>query len=1097
MNRLDELFSELGYDKDNGLFYLEDADTWRHKFPYRISRVLENIIKPYAFFTLCNGADRNDAGHPEPLNNPIILFFDCPDHEIERNIPKWTFSFSQAPVVVINRNDSLEIYHGYAFDDREREWLKKIDVDILEFSLANLITGRVWKKLYKKYFKDTHRVDKFLLRNIIDARRILIAEDSGGLPPRMANRLIGRSLFIRYLIDRRVDVGDGGYIDGDDRQQRQQSFEDLLGDKDKTYRFFNYITEKFNGDLFPLVERDTKGDIVYDEESTVLQEHLDVVRYLFSCASFFREKGSYKGYEVQRSLFRFYDFEVIPVELISNIYENFLGDSKKKENEWWTLGSRQAEIKSYYTPPFLVDYVLSQTVVPHLQERKTASCKVLDPACGSGIFLVEALRKIIEKEMQVNPVKVSDQRLWQLVQENIFGIDIDHDAIEITIFSLYITILDYKTPREIKNFRFEKLKDINLFGGPEADFFNEEHPFNRKFSSEVDLDFIIGNPPWGEVEISRYNDYIENRNKREKEKSQDRYMKLAIGNKEISQAFMVRVDDLIGSSRDTRCVLVVTGKNIYNTSRHIKTWRNYFLHKFFVTRLLELSSVNNKIVGGNKIFEAADQSPVVVSFYPAKEHEDTSNNIVEHIVARPNRFFNYFRTIVIGKHDYKRIVQKYFMESRGGYDWLWKVILHGNLLDFHFIKRLKEEFPTFGELIKRYDLEYRGGLKSIDNNIKPENRKSTETIKDWRYLEVYPDREFQPFWLNPTRTWAQKAAELALEQKIYENRRVGYLPDIYFFEGRKLLLKKGLLAGEDFKAVSAFSEDNLVFSSTVCSVKPSPGVSDTQRVDRILQNIVGVMNSKLFTYFILCSGSSVGIDRTRADFEEFFAFPIALNEKVAELTVDIQKMYRSLNANPLNNELNRQLKNRERELEETIMEAYHIDKQEEALIDYAIDIAIPVLKRGELREEATDIFNSLNLNNRDHKDYLAQYAGVFVEHFGKRFDEEGKYFVADIHVTSEFIGLHFRITKRSGAVDRIAFKADNDAVGMINKLGNLGLYLLSNDLYVQQDIRGFNENSFYVIKPNEKKLWHRAVAYADLSEFVEALVNSELKRHKK
>ncbi len=1115
MNRMDQLFKKLGYERSNGLFYLEDADKWMGKFPYRIGRVLKDIIRPYAFYSPFHGETSTDREHPEPLNNPIILFFNHPDQEVEQNIPRWTFSFSQAPIVIINRDDfePLEIYHGYHFDGREQPWLKKIDghdVNIEEdFSIINLCTGKTWDILYEKYFKNIPKVDKYLLKNIIDARRILIAKDTaGGISPRTANRLIGRLLFIRYLIDRDVSFESENYIRGETRNSRRSSFEDLLKNKEKTYRFFKAITEKFNGDLFPLIEEEG-GVIVYDEEKSVKQDHLDVMYDLFTCSKFFKEGRTWKGYSVQRSLFKFYDFEVIPVELISNIYENFLDKSETADIENKTLQelnkSKQKEIKAFYTPPFLVDYVLSQTVIPHLEKQETASCKVLDPACGSGIFLVETLRKIIEKEMQINPVltpdnkpMIPDKRLWELVRENIFGIDIDSDAIEIAIFSIYITILDYKTPKEIKSFHFERLKERNLFGGRSADFFNENHLFNDIFKNKINLDFIIGNPPWGDIKTSRYNEYINNRNENEKKENPGKHIKLKVSLNEISQAFMVRVSDFVSPGKKTKCVLVVTGKNLYN--KQAKTWRNYFLNMFHLTQILELSSVNNKIVGGNQIFESARQSAAVISYYPAENHEDTSKNVIRHITVRPNRFFNYFKTIVIEKHDVKKVLQKYFIESKGGYDWLWKILLHGNFLDFLFIKRLKEEknYQTFTQLMKDHNLIHKGGLKVKDNSIKQEKRKSTKQIEECDFLEVDSKKEFQPFQICPSQTWKQKAESLALKNEIYKDGKVAQLPDIHFFKGKKLIFKKGLLAAENFKGVAAFSDSDIVFTSTVCSVKPDIGGELTGEAEDILKTMAGLINSRFFTYFQLATSTSLGIDRTRADFDEFLAFPVILDKKIGQNVIEIQNLYNQLNKMQLpgkKKELTEKIRTLEEEIEKTILKIYDISERERALIDYAIDVSIPVLKRGEIRKgQNTNIFSPLNLNNQDHQHYLTQYADVFIDHFGQLFNEEEKYFIVDVHVTSSFIGFHFKITGKPDEDKRVSFKKEANVEDMVNKIGELGYHKSSKDLYVCQDIRGFKRTSFYVIKSNQKKSWHKAAAYADLSEFIEALVKAEIEK---
>lgn len=1096
---MEQLFQKLGYNRDNGLFFIDEAEEWMGKFPYRIGRVLRDIIRPDAFYSPFHGVKSTDPGHPEPLNNPIILFFDQPDENIVQNIPRWTFSFSQAPIVIINRDDSesLDIYHGYNFDSRTQTWLEKInneDIDILDFSILNLTTGKTWEKLYKKYFKNTPRVDKYLLKNISDARRILIAKDTGDLSPRTANRLIGRLLFLRYLIDRDVALEDNRFIKGENKTERQKSLEDLLLNKEKAYCFFKSITESFNGDLFPLLERDQNGIIVYDEEKNVEQKHLDVMRYLFTCSEFFKETGNWKGYMVQKSFFNFYDFKVIPVELISNIYENFLAESPAGKN--LKELSRQKEIKAYYTPPFLVDYVLSETVIPHLAKQEKASCKVLDPACGSGIFLVETLRKLIEKEMALTPKPwpgnkpvIPDRRLWELVQENIFGIDIDSDAVEITIFSIYITLLDYKNPKEIKSFRFNKIKNKNLFES--ADFFDENHPFNKIFKDEVHLDFIIGNPPWGSnVPGSKYNEYIVNRSNREKNDSKTGTGDLEISGNEISQAFMVRTSDLASPDKRTRCSFVVTGKNLYNTDA--AKWRNYFLNHFCISKVFELSAINNKNTGGAKVFEKAKQSAVVISFSHRQKDETPGDSLITHVTARANYYWNCFKTVIIEKQDVKKIRQKYFMETRGGYDWLWKVLLHGNMLDFHFIRRLKENCPTLAQVMDEYNLTFKGGLKPVDNSIKPENRKSTDDIINWKYLEINgskgPD-EFQQFILSPAKSFKEKLCQWVKTGRINADEKVAQLPDIYFFKGIKLLLKNGL--SPDFRAFAAVYDEDLVFTDSICSIKSKPGEPSID--DIYLHILAGLLNSDFFTYFVLITGSSAGIERTRANFVDFFNFPSIVDKQIGVLAEKIKKNYEEINSTfqtAGKKELINEIESLREEIENVIANRYGISEEEKSLIDYAINVSIPVFKR----QTRLKIFRALSMNIKEDRDYLQKYAEVFIDHFGQRFNTEEKYFVVDVHVTPSFIGFHFKISQKPVTEKRICFIDDRDLEGMINKIGELGYHKLSKDLYVRQDIRGFNKSSFYVIKTNQRKSWHKAVAYADLSEFIENLVKAEIEK---
>lgn len=1106
MNRIEQLFVQLGYTRENGLFYLDESENWLSKFPYRISKVLKEIIQPYAFYSVHHHGNEMSE-HPEPINNPIILFFNKPDKETVKNIPKWAFCFGQAPVVIINNDDHkpLDIYHGYKFASEQNYTLKTIDTDVDIFSLINLTLGKTWKSLFDKHFKNVPKVDEHLLNNIIDARRILIASDGLRLSPKIANRLIGRLLFIRYLIDRRVEFIDQNYLQGTDKAGKQSSLNDMIQSKEVLYNFFEYLNSKYSGDLFPLQEEafhEETGEIVviYNEKTEVNEEHLDVLYNLFSGSSFFKTGSSYKGYVVQKSLFMVYDFEIIPVELLSNIYENFIG--KEEENHNLLLDNikkkpKQFEIKAYYTPPFIVDYILSQTVEPFLQSKLNSDCKVLDPSCGSGIFLVETLRKIIEKEISCSSKKLTNERLWALVKNNIFGIDIDEDAIEITIFSIYITLLDYKSPKEIENFKFETLKHVNLFGGFEYDFFNEDAIFNDKFKTDVFLDFIIGNPPWGEVKMSSYEKYIINRKENKISStliSND--CKLEIGNKEISQAFLLRVSDF-AVNPDLKVGLVVTGKSLYNSQSTSKNWRQYFLSNFIVSQVLELSGVNNKIVGGNQIFEGAKMAPAIFFYQIAKSSEELLNNIVTHITVKPNRFFNYFRTIVIEKHDVKKILQKNFITKFDGYDWLWKVMLHGNVLDFYFMLRLKN-YQSIKDLMKKYNLDYKGGLK-IKDGIK---KNSTFEIRNFPFLNVESKKEFQPYSLSPSLTWNDTVKELIDKRKGTSSRNlieldgnVGYLPDLYYFIGEKLLVKKGLQAKEDFKAVAAYTDKNISFTATVCSIKTKIGHTPHINTSLALKSLAGVINSSFFTYYQLNTSSSAGIDRTRIDFDEITSAPAIENNKLAESVIQLQKKYAELNSSTFKDsnysDKENDIEKLKKHVDNLVYESFEVTDLEKSLIDYSTEISLPILKRTEeTGYGGKDIFRALSRDREIDVEYLTEYANIFISHFQHRFNSNQYFFYSNIFIAEDFIGFQFVVDTKPDGGQTIFFKETKDSE-IFNDIGGLGIHTVTRDLYIQQDVRGFSKNTFYIIKPNELKCWHVAVGHHDLIEFIDALAKAE------
>lgn len=168
------------------------------------------------------------------------------------------------------------------------------------------------------------------------------------------------------MIDRKIKIN----FDGTLRTWTNDEFCDLLDNPSQIQFFFSYLEhpEKgFNGDLFP---------ITAEEYQNITTQNYQVLKRLLKGDDI--EKG-------QPSLFDFYDFSIIPIEFISNVYELFIGQDSQEEEG------------AYYTPLFLVDYILKETVEKKINATNDCSCRVLDPACGSGIFLVETLRKIIEK----------------------------------------------------------------------------------------------------------------------------------------------------------------------------------------------------------------------------------------------------------------------------------------------------------------------------------------------------------------------------------------------------------------------------------------------------------------------------------------------------------------------------------------------------------------------------------------------------------------------------------------------------------------------------------------------------------------------------
>ncbi|HLP47342.1 MAG TPA: N-6 DNA methylase, partial [Candidatus Kapabacteria bacterium] len=350
-DKLTQLYRNLELSRDNGLIEVKGHTNWEKRIPeeialsFKIKKQLD-ILQPDAFYHF----------HEAPL----ILFYDNPADEDIPRIHRQVWCFNRTPVVFITRDTCIDVYNAFHYEDGS---LKKLNIDEADirtrFSFWELRSGNTWKWIEDTFFKGRikkYRVDKCLLNNIRSAVSKL---ENEGIPLKTANVIILRLIFIRYLIDRGVII-DEKFIEGNssEKERRKESFNHLIPDKERLYLFFDHLKERFNGNLFEM----------HGDEAMIKQVHLELLSMLF--------RGHLETGE--RFLFDVYDFSIIPIELISGIYESITDDNKRKENA------------AIYTPTFLVDFILRQTVEPYLEDNDAKACKVLDPACGSGIFLVEA-----------------------------------------------------------------------------------------------------------------------------------------------------------------------------------------------------------------------------------------------------------------------------------------------------------------------------------------------------------------------------------------------------------------------------------------------------------------------------------------------------------------------------------------------------------------------------------------------------------------------------------------------------------------------------------------------------------------------------------
>lgn len=261
-----------------------------------------------------------------------------------------------------------------------------------------------------------------------------------------------------------------------------------------------------------------------------------------------------------------YAWVALPVEVLGNIYEKFLGSEinfKNVKNGHTVTVEEKPEIKKaggvFYTPTYIVKYIVEQTIGKKLANctpENASSITICDPACGSGSFLVGAFKYLLNwyldkytknkteenKNLKTgklisvkNGIELSIQEKKKILTTHIYGVDIDAQAVEVTKLSLYLQMLEGEGKQENSLFResdmhvlpylgdnikcgnsligsdFYASQDLSLFEEEamyKVNAFDWEKEFSQIFKNGG-FDCVIGNPPYVNINtMPEYHEYF-------------------------------------------------------------------------------------------------------------------------------------------------------------------------------------------------------------------------------------------------------------------------------------------------------------------------------------------------------------------------------------------------------------------------------------------------------------------------------------------------------------------------------------------------------------------------------------------------------------
>ena len=390
----------------------------------------------------------------------------------------------------------------------------------------------------------------------------------------------------------------------------------------------------------------------------------------------------------QMCLWPQYAFDVIPLEFISSIYETFVTEHASKDGV-------------YYTPSYLVDFVLD-CVLPW--GGTDWNLKIIDPACGSGIFLVKAFQRLIHRWKLSNPDEpVRAETLRRLLERNIFGVDKDPHAVRVACFSLYLAMCDEIEPRHYwTQVTFPPMRQRRLVC---SDFFNEEQEGFNTNNDARSYDLVIGNAPFGAGVITdRANIWAT---------SDDRNW--SIPNNDVGGLFLAKGAQLCSDSG--KVALIQSANSLLFNIGKASHFRKELFTAHRVERIYNLSALRFQVFKGKKHTQKTPVAPVCVVILTRTK--STPDDSITYVSPKHFRPLVDDCAIEIEPHDQRVLTVKDAIEDPS----IWSKLMWGNARDLQLIRKL-ESFPSLKKLEGSHAVKSRQGLNFGD-------RKKTCSILRW------------------------------------------------------------------------------------------------------------------------------------------------------------------------------------------------------------------------------------------------------------------------------------------------------------------------------------------------------------------------------
>ncbi len=972
---------------------------------------------------------------------PLVYVCEAASDAEAAEIHRFVWNQNVAPFLLMSTPTHFRLYRGFRYDTPDATGAGPQDqslvsvvsdaADVLDkfadFKAQAIDQGTLWRRWSQTVSPET-RVDWKLLENLKLLGQWLRNHD---LPKETAHAIIGQYVYLSYLRDR-------GILSPrrlDDWGIKQESVFGPNASRHGLFSVVDRLADWLNGSIFPIPK---SGKASPD------QEHVRKVA------------GTFSGDEPltgQMHLdFQAYDFQHIPIETLSVVYEQFL----HSEGQGKGLGA-------YYTPIHLVNFILDELDAKH--PLKTGM-KVFDPACGSGAFLVQCYRRLIERKVAASPsrrLRPSDLR--ELLTSSIFGLDVDADACSVTELSLVMTLLDYVRPPDLMgspNFKLPTLRDRNIVHLPGGLFDPElgtppTEPLAR-------FDWVVGNPPWKRL----------HKNLTPSDKHALTWMgknasRCPTGDKQLAEAFAWKAADF--TTGNGVVGLLLPAMLLFKSSKTAKLMRQQFFKRNRVWCIANFANLAEVLFAGRSRLPAAALFYTGLGEGEERDGQETvltySPMVVNQIANCPPEAHSRQDTwsIAVNRAEVREVP---VADAATGDGLPWKLAMWGTARDKHVLDSLASQFPTFADFAAAKNILVHEGpqLRTRDGEeaVKPapevigQNRILMQALKECGRIYAFP----------------KEALDTVPSDWAYIRTRGGAAP---------------LRICRPPHVVVDCARRFAVFSNSFVVVPHGQlGISSTQENEVMLRALSLFLCSDFAQYHQFFMSAQWGVQKSTTTLDTLLTLPVPFDGQSEKEVSELAKLQRALVAEeqfrrsqcsgqPLlaQNQRPDRMRELEHEVNVMVFSLLGLSKAEQVLVHDLLNVRMD-LNQGKVAEAATQPASEAEI--RAYAKTLKKELDVFV---GATSQQQHRVTVG----YAERLGV-VRVEYLEGRAAALASEIDVQS-GVDKGLSNVYRSLLQQHrqwLYFERGLRVYDGKATYLFKPRERLHWLKSQAYVDADEFI-------------